>query len=126
MLAVPIIEEELYKKFDVIKIVHELNNFVLYTSISPIPYCKNFSLDLHAKRAGSIFEFLRYFLEWFIVHPKSPLDIVESCNSCLSYDNGFQQKVVEVTLGPYFSIYSPQDIKLVELTLRTNSYWSLY
>ena len=43
MLAMPIIDEAMYRNPDILKIAHNLKGDVLYTSRSPIPWCKTFS-----------------------------------------------------------------------------------
>ena len=54
--AVPIVDEETFLNPDIVKIVHDLEGNVLYTSRTPIPYAKGgFSKKLGAFRvAGSL------------------------------------------------------------------------
>ena len=52
MLAVPIRDEETFLNPDIVKIVHDMKGDVLYTSRSPIPYCKTFSAEAGALRVG--------------------------------------------------------------------------
>ena len=42
---------------NIVKIIHNQKNEVLYTSRSPIPYCKEFNSKIKAKRIYGIFAF---------------------------------------------------------------------
>ncbi|MGB0681399.1 MAG: 3-deoxy-manno-octulosonate cytidylyltransferase [Magnetovibrionaceae bacterium] len=117
MLAMPILDEELWRNPDIVKIVHDRSDYVLYTSRAPIPYAKQFSAELGAKRVGGIFGFRWHFLQWFTETPESPLEIKEACDSNRICDNGFRQKIAEVPYRPYFSVDSPGDVALVEAAL---------
>jgi 3-deoxy-manno-octulosonate cytidylyltransferase (CMP-KDO synthetase) len=57
MLAVPIRDQETFNNPDMVKLVHDLQGNVLYTSRSPVPYMKTFDPDGGAKRVGGIFGF---------------------------------------------------------------------
>ena len=126
MLAVPIVDEDLYRNPDIVKIVHDLAGNVLYTSRSPIPYAKTFSPELGAMRVGGIFGFRWQFLKWFTDQPESPLEIKEACDSNRICDNGFRQRIAPVPYRPYFSVDSPDDIALVETALKEDPLWGRY
>lgn len=126
MLAVPIVDEALYRNPDIVKIVSDLNGDVLYTSRAPIPYAKKFSPKLGAMRVGGIFGFRMKFLKWFTKTPESPLEIVESCDSNRICDNGFRQRIAAVPYRPYFSVDSPADVALVEAALEEDQLWGKY
>ena len=126
MLGVPIVDEALYLNPDIVKIVHDLNGDVMYTSRSPIPYAKEFTPELGAMRVGGIFGFKRNFLKWFTETPESPLEIRESCDSNRVYDNGFKQRLAPVPYRPYFSVDSPEDVALVEAALEDDALWGKY
>ncbi|MBL6933262.1 MAG: 3-deoxy-manno-octulosonate cytidylyltransferase [Rhodospirillales bacterium] len=126
MLAVPIIDEEIYRNPDMVKIVHDQKGDVLYTSRAPIPYAKEFSPEIGAKRVGGIFGFRWKFLQWFTGAPESPLEIVEACDSNRICDNGFHQRVAPVPYRPYFSVDSPEDVKIVEDALADDPLWGRY
>jgi 3-deoxy-manno-octulosonate cytidylyltransferase (CMP-KDO synthetase) len=126
MLAVPIMDEETYKNTDTVKLVHNIQGDVLYTSRSPIPYTKNFSSDLGAKRVGGIFGFKWHFLRWFANSQSSPLEIIESCDSNRIYDHGFTQRISLMPPRPYHSVDSPQDIARVEKVIMNDPYWGKY
>src|SRR5258706_2424706 len=62
ILAVHILDEEVFVNPDTVKLVHDTNRDVLYTSRAPIPYGKKFSPELNALRIGGIFAFRWHFL----------------------------------------------------------------
>lgn len=117
MLAVPIVDEALYRNPDIVKIVHDRRGDVLYTSRSPVPWAKSFSPELGAKRVGGIFGFRWAFLRWFTTEPESPLEQKEACDSNRVCDNGRRQRIAEIPYRPYFSVDSPEDVALVEAAM---------
>ena len=126
MLAVPIVDEPTFMNPDIVKIVHDLKGNVLYTSRSPIPYCKKFSPDLGAMRVGGIFGFRWDLLQWFTRTPESPLERAEACDSNRLCDNGVFQRIAPIPYRPYVSVDSPEDIALVEKHMVADPYWALY
>ncbi len=126
MLAIPIMEEEVFLNPDIVKIVHDLNGDVLYTSRSPIPYCLEFSPDLGAKRVGGIFGFRWRFLKWFTSTPETPLEIAESCDSNRICDNGFRQRIAPIPYRAYESVDSPEDVARVEAAMKEDPLWGKY
>ena len=123
MLAVPITEESLYRNSDIVKIVHDLNGNVLYTSRQPIPYCDEFSPDLGALRVGGIFGFRWHMLKWFTGLPESPLERVEACDSNRICDNGRFQRIAPISARAYYSVDSPEDVELVEYAIADDPLW---
>lgn len=126
MLAVPINDEKTFLNPDIVKIIHDLKGDVLYTSRSPVPYCKEFSAGLGALRVGGIFGFRWKFLQWFTSTPESPLEIKESCDSNRICDNGFRQRIAPIPYRPYVSVDSPRDIALVEAVIKNDPLWGRY
>ncbi len=126
MLAVPIHDEETFLNPDIVKIVHDMKGDVLYTSRSPVPYCKVFSKELGAKRVGGIFGFRWRFLKWFTETPESPLEKAEACDSNRICDNGFRQRIAPITYRPYVSVDSPADIGRVEAVIEADPLWGTY
>ena len=128
MLAMPIHEEHVFLNPDIVKIVHDLNGDVLYTSRAPVPYCRpgKFSLELGAKRVGGIFGFRWAFLDWFTRTPESNLEKMESCDSNRICDNGRRQRMALVPWRPYISVDSPADIAEVEKAMKTDTLWGKY
>jgi 3-deoxy-manno-octulosonate cytidylyltransferase (CMP-KDO synthetase) len=126
ILAVPIVDEDTFLNPDIVKLVHDLRGNVLYTSRSPIPYCKTFSPELGAKRVGGIFAFRWEFLKWFTNTPESPLERAEACDSNRICDNGFFQRIAPIPYRPYVSVDSPDDIARAELAMRSDPLWGRY
>jgi 3-deoxy-manno-octulosonate cytidylyltransferase (CMP-KDO synthetase) len=126
MLSMDIIDEEQYTNPDILKVIHDLDNRVLYTSRSPIPYCKNFTPALGAKRIYGIFTFKWHFLKTFTSLPESPLEIKEACDSNRLYDNGYHQYVASYNYVPSFSVDSQSDIETVERHMLNDPLWGEY
>jgi 3-deoxy-manno-octulosonate cytidylyltransferase (CMP-KDO synthetase) len=126
ILSMDIIHETQYYNPDVLKIIHDLDNRILYTSRSPIPYAKRFSAALGAKRIYGIFGFKWSFLKTFISLPESPLEIKEACDSNRLYDNGFHQYIAPYPFTSGFSVDSPEDIALVEEHMLKDALWGKY
>ncbi|MSO92257.1 MAG: 3-deoxy-manno-octulosonate cytidylyltransferase [Rhodospirillales bacterium] len=126
MLAVPIVDEEMFLNPDIVKLVHDMKGDVLYTSRSPIPHCKVFSPAIGAKRVGGVFGFRWHFLQWFTRTPESPLEISEACDSNRICDNGFRQRIAPVPYRPYVSVDSPEDVQRVEAVIKQDPLWGKY
>jgi 3-deoxy-manno-octulosonate cytidylyltransferase (CMP-KDO synthetase) len=121
-----IVDEAQFRNPDIVKLVHDRKGDVLYTSRSPIPYCKSFSPALGARRIGGIFAFRWRHLKRFTALPESPLEIAEACDSNRLIDNGLRQRVAPVPYRPYFSVDSPSDLALVEGAIRDDPLWGRY
>lgn len=126
MLAMDIIDEAQFVNPDTVKIVHDMQGDVLYTSRSPVPYCKTFSKALGAKRVSGIFAFRWHFLQTFTQLPESPLELKESCDSNRIIDHGYKQRIAPFPYQPYFSVDSKADISLVEKFMKQDSLWGKY
>jgi 3-deoxy-manno-octulosonate cytidylyltransferase (CMP-KDO synthetase) len=126
VLAMHIVDEAQFRNPDIVKLVHDLNGDVLYTSRSPIPHCAEFSPQLGALRIGGIFGFRRNFLKTFTAMPESPLEKAEACDSNRLCDNGYRQRVAPVPYRPYFSVDSPADVALVEAHIEDDPLWGTY
>lgn len=126
MLAVPILDEGTFLNPDIVKLVHDINGDIVYTSRSPIPYGKNFSPELGAKRVGGIFAFRWDFLQWFTKTPESPLEILEACDSNRILDNGRKQRMAPAPERPYVSVDSPSDIALAEAAMSLDPLFNQY
>lgn len=126
VLTIGIKDEEQYLNKDIVKLVHDTNDNVLYTSRSPIPYCEEFSEDLGAKRIGGIFAFKWWFLKAYTQMEPTPLELLESCDSNRICGAGYKQKVAFVEYRPCFSVDSPEDIITVEKHMREDKYHGTY
>tara|TARA_X000000950_G_scaffold280426_1_gene375049 strand:+ start:2338 stop:3156 length:819 start_codon:yes stop_codon:yes gene_type:complete len=105
-------KEQFYDK-NILKIAHNLNYEVMYTSRSPIPYCKKFSKKMNVRRIYGIFAFRNYFLKKFYHTKPSPLEISEACDSNRICDNGGGQFVVKYDYFDSFSVDTEDDLKKV-------------
>ena len=126
MLAVPITDEETFVNKDIVKLVHDANGDVLYTSRTPIPYAEEFLPAIGAKRVGGIFGFRWHMLKWFTGLPESPLEIAEACDSNRIYDNGRRQRIAPAPDRPYISVDSPEDVARVEAVIEGDEFWGRY
>jgi len=126
MLAVHITQPDMFYNPDIVKIVHDVNGDVLYTSRAPIPYCKTFSPELMARRVGGIFAFRWRFLKQFNAMPESPLEIKEACDSNRICDNALRQRIAPYPGTQYFSVDSPADADLVEQHMAADPLWGKY
>ncbi len=126
VLAMQILSEKHYLSPDVVKIVHDLQGDVLYTSRSPIPYTKKFDPSLGAFRIYGILAFRWSFLQEFNSLPESPLEIKESCDSNRIFDHGHKQRMAPYPFKPSFAVDKPEDILLVEQNIVKDSLWGKY
>lgn len=126
MLAVHVTDEAMYRNPDIVKIAHDRQGNVLYTSRSPIPYCKTFGPELEARRVGGIFGFRWRTLKLFTQTPESPLEIKEACDSNRICDNGWRQRIAPYPAVSYFSVDSPSDAGLVEAHMKADPLWGKY
>jgi 3-deoxy-manno-octulosonate cytidylyltransferase (CMP-KDO synthetase) len=126
VLAVEIVEEAQYRNRDILKIIHDMKGDVLYTSRSPVPYCKQFTPGLGARRIYGIFAFRWYFLKIFTSMPESPLELAEACDSNRIMDNGYRQRIAPYPYSVSFSVDSPADAELVEAHMRNDPLWGKY
>ena len=126
ILAMKIISEDQYYDPNTLKIINNRKGDILYTSRSPIPYCKEFSPEIGAMRIYGIFGFKWNFLKVFTNLKESPLELVESCDSNRLYDNGYTQRIAPYPYVESFAVDVPEDIIKVEKYMKKDSYWKKY
>lgn len=126
VLGMEIIDEKQFLNPDTVKIIHDLNGNILYTSRSPIPYCQQFSKDLGARRIYGLLAFRWRFLKTFNQLPESPLELKEACDSNRIMDHGYKQRIAPYPYQPSFSVDSPSDILQVEKYLINDPLWGNY
>ena len=126
VLSMPIIDEAQFNDPNTLKIIHNIKGDILYTSRAPIPYCKEWSLDIEAKRIYGIFGFRWGFLRKFTKMPESPLELVESCDSNRLYDNGLTQRVALYPYVDSFAVDTPEDARKVEKHIKSDPFWNKY
>ena len=128
MLTMNIVDEEQYENPDILKVIHDMDGRVLYTSRRPLPYCKpgTFSADLGALRIFGIFGFRWHFLKTFTNLPESPLELKEACDSNRLYDNGLHQYIAPYPYIPSFSVDSQADSEKVAAHMKNDPLWGTY
>jgi len=126
VLSMPIVDEEQFNDPNTLKIIHNMMGDILYTSRAPIPYCKEWSLNIGAKRIYGIFGFRWRFLQKFTQIPESPLEIVESCDSNRLYDNGLTQRIALYPYVDSFSVDTLGDVLKVENYIQNDPFWKKY
>ena len=127
ILAMHIIEEAIWRNPDTVKIIHNDQGEVLYTTRMPVPYCKGeFTPELGARRIYGIFAFRWKYLKAFTNHPETRLEQLEACDSNRILDMPFRKYIVAYPYIESFSVDSPNDIALVEKYMVSDKYWALY
>lgn len=126
VLSLPIVDEEQYYDPNTLKIINNIKGDILYTSRAPIPYCKEWSLSLGAKRIYGIFGFRWAFLKKFTSMPESPLELVEACDSNRLYDNGLTQRVAVYPYVDSFAVDTLEDAKKVEKYIKKDPFFGEY
>jgi 3-deoxy-manno-octulosonate cytidylyltransferase (CMP-KDO synthetase) len=127
ILAMHVVDEEIWRNPDTVKIVHNAAGEVLYTSRAPVPYCKGkFTAEHMARRIYGIFGFRWRALKAFTAHPETRLEQLEACDSNRILDMPFCQVIAPYPSLQSFSVDSPSDIQLVEKHMQTDEYWLRY
>lgn len=127
ILAMDIVDQAQFENPDILKIIHDLDDKVLYTSRAPIPYCKPGQFKPgHVRRIYGIFGFRWDFLKLFTSLPESPLELKEACDSNRLYDNGHYQHIAPIDYRASFSVDSPHDIAQVEAHMKDDPLWGRY
>lgn len=127
ILGMLIEEEEIWRNPDTVKLIHNDNWEVLYTSRAAIPYNNNkFSKELGSRRIYGLFAFRWKYLKQFSTHPETRLEKVESCDSNRTLDMDFRQYVAPYPFVRSYSVDNMSDIKIVESYIREDKYWGKY
>lgn len=127
VLAMHVVDEDIWRNPDTVKLVHNAAGEVLYTSRSPVPYGRDgFSEELMARRIYGIFAFRWRHLLAFTEHPETRLEREESCDSNRILDMDFRQVIAPYPHLRSYSVDSPSDIGLVEEGMRGDPIWPLY
>tara|TARA_Y100000591_G_scaffold310059_1_gene311996 strand:+ start:115 stop:909 length:795 start_codon:yes stop_codon:yes gene_type:complete len=126
VLAMDIINKEQYLNPNIVKIVSDINDQVLYTSRSPIPYSKKFTKKTKARRIYGIFAFKWKFLKNFSRTKESFLEKIESCDSNRICDNGRGQFIARQKYLNSFSVDCLADLKKVEKYMKNDDLFKKY
>lgn len=126
VLSMPIVDEEQFYDPNTLKIINNIKGDILFTSRAPIPYCKQWSIDVEAKRIYGIFGFRWSLLKKFTQLPESPLELVEACDSNRLYDNGLTQRVALYPYVDSFAVDTPEDAEKVEKYIKKDPFFGHY
>jgi len=127
VLAMEIHDEELWRNPNIVKLIANEDDEVLYTSRAPIPFAKDgFSKDLGALRIHGIFAFTWARLREFTEFPETRLEQLESCDSNRILDMPYRQYVAKYPNRYSFSVDSPEDVALVEAHMPNDALWGTY
>jgi 3-deoxy-manno-octulosonate cytidylyltransferase (CMP-KDO synthetase) len=127
VLAMHVTEENLWLNPDTVKIIHNDNGEVLYTSRAPIPFCKGkFSEDLMARRIYGILAFRWKYLKQFTANNETRLELLEACDSNRILDMEFTQYIAPYPSIQSFSVDSPSDLDLVKAHILEDGISNLY
>ena len=127
VVAMHIVDEEIWRNPDTVKLIHNEAGEVLYTSRAPVPHGRaGFSEGLLARRIYGIFAFRWRYLRAFTEHEETRLEREESCDSNRILDMGFRQVIAPYRYLRSFSVDSLADVLLVEEGMRDDPYWPLY
>lgn len=126
VLALPIIQAEQFNDPNTLKIVHNLKGDILYTSRSPVPFCKEFTPNLGVHRIYGIFAFRWHFLKKFTQLDESPLELNEACDSNRLYDYGYTQRIAKYPYVESFAVDVPEDIQKVENAMINDPLYRIY
>ncbi|MDB2676330.1 3-deoxy-manno-octulosonate cytidylyltransferase [Amylibacter sp.] len=127
VLAMHITDNELWLNPDTVKIIHNDKGEVLYTSRSPVPFCKGeFSEDLMARRIYGILAFRWKYLKEFTANNETRLELLEACDSNRILDMHFTQYIAPYPSIQSFSVDSPSDVELVKSHILDDGITSLY
>jgi len=127
VLAMHITDNQLWLNPDTVKIIHNDKGEVLYTSRSPIPFCKGeFSEDLMARRIYGILAFRWKYLKEFTANNETRLELLEACDSNRILDMHFTQHIAPYPSIQSFSVDSPSDLELVKSHILDDGLTNLY
>jgi len=127
VLAMHIVQDEVWRNPDTVKIIHNDSGEVLYTSRAPVPYSKMPLTPEHlARRIYGILAFRWQYLQAFTRHPETRLEKLEACDSNRILDMPFVQHIAPYPYLASFSVDSPDDIKLVEAHMNKDEFWAKY
>jgi len=111
--------EEEFNSPNVVKVVLDLNDFVLYFSREPIPSKRKYNGVLPMWKQLGIILFDKDLLLEYIKLPPTPLEIIESVDMNRLLEHGRRIKMVKTTFKSC-GVDMPADVKFVEAQLKTD------
>ena len=118
-LAAKILDEEEVFNPNAVKVVLDKNNYALYFSRAPIPYCrdeKNRSSTLYLRHIG-MYAYTVAFLNRYCSWQASPLEVIESLEQLRILWHGDKVLVKVVDKTPEAGVDTPEDLLRVERVL---------
>ena len=110
---------------NVVKVVADLDDYLLYYSRLPIPTCKEVPKEVKLLKQVGLILFRRDFLLRFNELEQTPLEIVESIDMIRGLENGYKVKAF-CTDKDMFSVDNIEDLKGVEVAMRGDKLVALY
>lgn len=127
VLGMEIKDKKFWLNKDIVKIIHNEQNKVLYTSRSPIPNSFfDSKYETKIRRIYGILAFKYKALIDFINFHETFLEKIESCDSNRILDMEIDQYVAPIEYYDSFSVDSPSDIKIVEKHMKNDNLFHLY
>lgn len=117
--------EEEFNSANVVKVVLDLNDFVLYFSREPIPSKRKYNGVLPMWKQLGIILFERNLLLEYINLPPTPLEIIESVDMNRLLEHGRKIKMVK-TKFKSCGVDVPADVSYVEKQLKADSLVAKY
>lgn len=126
ILVMNIINKDQYLSPNIVKVVNNINDEILYCSRSPIPFSRKFTKNLNAKRIYGIYAFRYEFLKNFNKLNSSPLEVIESCDQNRICDNGGGMYAANFKFFPSFSVDTNSDLRFVRKKMSKDALWKKY
>lgn len=117
--------EEEFNNANVVKVVLDLNDFVLYFSREPIPSKRKYNGVLPMWKQLGIILFEKNLLLEYINLPPTPLEIIESVDMNRLLEHGRKIKMIRTKFKSY-GVDIPSDVDLVEEQLKADSLIAKY
>lgn len=105
---------------NLVKIVKDINHFILYYSREPIPSMKKRVEDFNIYKQLGIISFRKDFLIKYTKLPPTPLEKIESVDMLRILEHGYHIKTVEVSNNSIYGVDTIEDLKMVERLLRND------
>jgi 3-deoxy-manno-octulosonate cytidylyltransferase (CMP-KDO synthetase) len=115
-LITPTEDEQEYHDPNIVKVIKDTNNFVLYCSRSLIPYSRDGDTITIFKQIG-VYAYRRDFLLTFSKMKPTPCEKVEKLEQLRALENGYKIKVVETNYHP-IGVDVPEDVAKIERALK--------
>jgi 3-deoxy-manno-octulosonate cytidylyltransferase (CMP-KDO synthetase) len=126
ILGMQIVTNKQFQNKNVLKIVNDSKDEVLYCSRSPIPYVRKFDKNYDIKRIFGIFAFRHSFLKKYFKTKPSPLEILEKCDQNRICENSRGMYVAPYKFIKSYAVDTIQDLKLVNKLISQDSIFSKY